>query len=169
MSDSAIVLFYSDARGDSVGRTLSQLQALDDWQMDYFHDFIQWLFPNARASAYNPGAPVLTDADVRTFHDRPELRAAVRVSYLRFLRFLGLEESEGGEVCPIAGRGPRPRVFAIPNHNWLRITRVLLCLNALGLPDECRSFYRYLEGVHARGEGVSDATFGYWREAAGGA
>jgi hypothetical protein len=84
-----------------------------------------------------------------------------------FLDFLGLEY-DGGRVREASGRGPRPRVFEIPNHNWLRITRVLLCLKTLSLDDECRAFFEYLEAVHDGGVGVTDDTFAYWQDAARG-
>jgi hypothetical protein len=163
---SPIVRFYEGTGADDRGRTLADIQALDHAPMEYIHDFIQWMFPLREPSGYNPGAPVLTDQDVATFRARPELRENLRWSFLKFLDFLGLEESDG-EVREADGRG-RSKLFAIPNHNWLRITRVLLCLKTLGLDDECRAFFAYLERVCRGGSGVTDETFAYWRDAARG-
>jgi hypothetical protein len=164
---SPIVRFYSGQGTDDRRRSLADIQALDDARMEYIHDFIQWMFPLRDRSAYNPEAPVLTDDDVREFHDRPELRAALRRSFEAFLRFLGLEYADGS-VRETERFPRRAKVFEIPNHNWLRITRVLLCLHTLGLVDESRAFFDYLQGVYEQRRGVTDDTFAYWRDAASG-
>ncbi len=162
---SPILRYYGGTGADDRGRTLAETQALDARRMEYYHDFIQWLFPLCQPSGYNPGAPVLTDDDVRAFLDRAELRENLRRSFAAFLAFLGLEYADGS----VRAAGPvRPRVFEIPNHNWLRITRVLLCLKTLGLDDECRAFFAYLEGVYEGGGGVTRDTFAYWEGAARG-
>lgn len=165
---SPILRYYGGLGADDRGRTLAETQALDHSRMESYHDFIQWMFPLRQPSAYNPGCPVLTDDDVRAFHDRPELREDLRRSFAAFLGFLGLEFADALVREPPGG--PRkPQVFAVPNHNWLRITRVLLCLRTLGLDEECRAFFAYLREVHERGDGVTADTFAYWREAAEGA
>ena len=165
--DSPLVRFYSGEGTDDHGRTLADVLAFDHNRMEYVHDFIQWLFPTCEPSDYNPDAPTLTGDDVRAFRERPELREKLRRSFEGFLDFLGLEYV-GDEVGEVAGRGPRRKVFEIPNHNWLRITRVLLCLKTLGLDDECRAFFEYLELVYDRGDGVAAGTFAYWRDASRG-
>jgi hypothetical protein len=164
---SPIIRYYSGIGPDDRGRTLAQTQALDANRMEYYHDFIQWMFPLRQPSQYNPGAPVLADDDVRAFHDRPELRANIRRSFDAFLRFLGLEYA-AGSVREAGDRAVRPKVFEIPNHNWLRITRVLLCLKTLGLDEEAQAFFAYLKGVYESGVGVTRETFEYWQDAARG-
>jgi hypothetical protein len=162
---SAILRYYGSNSPDDRGRTLAETQAMDASRMEYYHDFIQWLFPLRQASQYNAGAPVLTDADVHEFLTRPDLRENLRRSFDAFLRFLGLEFHDGA----VRESGPvRPKVFEIPNHNWLRITRVLLCLKTLGLDDECRAFFAYLKGVYEGGAGVTAETFAFWSDAARG-
>lgn len=165
---SPLLGYYSGQGTDGKGRTLAEVQALDHNRMEYYHDFIQWMFPLRQASAYNSGAPVLTDDDARAFHERPELRENLRGSFIAFLGFLGLIFDAEACVVAEAPGGPRRKIFAIPNHNWLRITRVLLCLKTLGLDDECRAFFEYLQGIHERQGQVSAETFDYWRDAAGG-
>ena len=134
--------------------------------MEYYHDFIQWMFPLREPSRYNPGAPVLTDDDVRAFHDRPELRENLRRSFAAFLRFLGLEYVDG----TVRATGSlRPKVFEIPNHNWLRITRVLLCLEDARPRRRVPGVLRVFEGrLRGREAGSRRQTFEYWRDAAEG-
>jgi hypothetical protein len=164
---SPIIRFYSGEGTDSRGRSLADLQALDHARMEYYHDFIQWLFPLRQTSAYNPDAPLLTDTDIAAFHARPELRVNLGRSFAAFLAFLGLEYLDGA-VWQAAGGAERNKLFVIPNHNWLRITRVLLCLKTLGLDEECQAFFRYLEEVNGRGGSVTPETFAYWQDAARG-
>lgn len=167
LSDSRIVRYYAGEGTDDRGRSLAETQGLDHRLMEHRHDFIQWMFPLRQPSGFNPDAPVLSDRDIRAFHDRPDLRANLRRSFEVFLSFLGLE-LVGGDVRDVADRASRPHVFEIPNHNWLRVTRVLLCLKTLGLDDECQAFFAYLQDAYERGVGVTDGTFAYWRDAAGG-
>ena len=136
-SSSPIVRFYSGEATDDRGRTLADIQALDHSRMEYFHDFIQWMFPLRDPSQYNPSAPLLTDADVAAFRDRPELREnlAGPSTASSELPGPGILRRRGPRG---QGRADRRKIFAIPNHNWLRITRVLLCLKTLGLDQECR-------------------------------
>ena len=163
MSASAIVRYYSGEGVDNRGRSLAEIQALDAARMEYYHDFIQWMFPVRQRSVYNPDAPTLTDEDVATFRARPDLRDELRRSFVVFLRFLGLEFAEStGIVCEHDGsRARRRAVFVVPNHNWLRITRVLQSLNALGLEAECEAFFHYLQTLDIPAE-----TFRFWSDAA---
>jgi hypothetical protein len=164
MPTSAIVHYYCGKGTDGRGRTLAETQSLNASQMEYYHDFIQWMFPIRQRSAYNPDAPTLTDEDVAAFHADPELRANLRQSFLVFLRFLGLELDEStGVVRASADHLGRRAVFAMPNHNWLRITRVLHCLKTLGLDAECQGFFNYLQTLDIPGE-----SFRYWSDAAHG-
>jgi hypothetical protein len=162
---SPIVRFYQGDGTDSRGRTLADIQNLDHARMEYYHDFIQWMFPLAEPSRYNPDAPVLTEVDIAAFRSRPELREHLRRSFERFLDFLGLEYLDGS-VVEAERRPDRSKLFSIPNHNWLRITRVLLCLKTLGLDEECHAFFAHLEAVYRRKIGVTADTFGYWQNAA---
>ena len=114
---SPILRYYGDAGTDDRGRTLAETQALDASRMEYYHDFIQWMFPLREASRYNPEAPVLTDDDVRAFHARPDLRENLGRSFAAFLRFLGLEFVDG-TVRPRRSRAaqgfrdPQPQLAA---------------------------------------------------------
>ena len=97
-----ILDFQSGAAPDNRGRLLADIQAWDDARLEAVHDYIQWLFPLLEASPVNPSAPVLTSDLIEQFRARPELQANLRTSFLRMLRFYGLEWSDGS-----IGRGPR--------------------------------------------------------------
>ncbi len=163
---SRLVDFYRGEGTDAEGRALAEIWAFSDGQMEAIHDFIQWLFPLREASRFNPDAPLLTDTDVAAFRADPTLRANLLRSLDAFLGFLGLARDGIGIV-----EGPdfeaRRDVWASPNHNWLRITRVLHCLRILGLDDEARDLFAFLERLHQGGtSGITPDTFGYWAGAA---
>jgi hypothetical protein len=167
-ADSPLVRFYEGRGPDHRGRALATIQAFNHHRLESIHDYIQWLFPLREPSAFNPFAPLLTDADVAAFHDRPALRDALRRSFEIFLDFLGLtHDQETGIVLDAPGpdAAQRREVFSEPNHNWLRITRVLTSLNTLGLPEEARAFFTSLEARYHRRCGITDDTFAYLKAA----
>jgi hypothetical protein len=56
--------------------------------------------------------------------------------------------------------------WAYPNHNWLRVSRVLRSLTLLGLEERARAFYAWLDGVYRGGRFPIPAdTFHYWTNA----
>ena len=135
---SRLVEFYRGVAVGSEGRRLADLWAYSDGEMEDVHDFIQWMFPLREPSRFNPDAPLVTDADIEAFRADPALRDALRRSFGRFLAFLGLA-IESGRVVEGPDFARRPEVWRYPNHNWLRITRVLASTRMLAqngpLPD----------------------------------
>jgi len=165
---SRLIDFYRGAAADARGRTLADLWAFDDSRMESIHDFIQWMFPLPEPSRYNPDAPLVTDDDVRSFLEDPALREGLKRSYLRFLAFLGLGLGPDGEVVEAADFDRKKAVFLRPNHNWLRITRVLASTRILGLDDESRRFFRFLRDRRDTGAfSIAADTFRHWEAAAG--
>ena len=150
------------------GRSLTDLWAYSDHEMEAIHDFIQWMFPLREPSRFNPDTPLLTDADVAAFAAEPALRAAMARSVDRFLAFVGLEVEET-EVVPAADFTRKQTVWTAPNHNWLRITRVITSARLLGQDATAQAFFRFLDAGRAAGTVRADATtFRYWSNAAHG-
>jgi hypothetical protein len=168
---SRLVEFYRGEAADAEGRTLQEVWAWDDTRLEEVHDFVQWLFPLPEASAFNPRAPILTEEDVAAFKADPVLRANVLHSFGRLLAFLGLALAADATVA----EGPNfkdrePEVWAEPNHNWLRVTRVLRSLHLLGLRPQAEGLFGWLKAAHdTRRFPVPEDTFLYWTEAARGA
>jgi hypothetical protein len=161
---SPLIEFYRGTGKDSEGRRLDAILAWDDGRLEEVHDFIQWLFPLPEPSRFNPDAPLLTAEDIAAFRQDPALRKNLRRSFERILSFLGLAETAGGEVIEGPNMAARaPDVWHYPNHNWLRITRILRSLYLLGLEAEVRALYRRLADFHGRHRfPIGDVTFRYW-------
>jgi hypothetical protein len=164
---SRLLDFYRGDGNDSEGRSLSDLWDLSDDEMEAVHDFIQWMFPLREPSRFNPSAPLLSDADIASFRAEPQLRENLLRSFVAFLAFLGLAYVEG-QVVKAPDFDTKRAVFAAPNHNWLRISRVLTSTRILGLEIPSRAFFAFLKELHDSGAAPIPAdTFRYWRGAAG--
>lgn len=164
---SRLVAFYGGLETDTEGRYLSDILAWPDREMEAVHDFIQWLFPLPEPSRFNPDAPLLSDEDIAAFHSDAVIQANLRKSFERILTFLGLSLSASGDI--VEGRNFQARiadVWAVPNHTWLRITRILRSLTLLGMKREAKALYDRLSAFHTSGKfRISAETFRYWTQA----
>jgi len=151
MANTQIIGFYSGEKPDHRGRYLHEIQQWADDQLEAVHDFIQWLFPLPETSGFTAAAPILTRESIQEFRTRPELQQKLRVSFLRMMKFYGLEARSGEQITVI--RAPnftvKATVWLSPgNHNHLRITRILRCLSLLGLEAEARAFFDCLSEIY---------------------
>jgi hypothetical protein len=110
---SQLIAFYSGDGTDDRGRTLAEIWTWDDEQLEYVHDYIQWLFPLAEASMFNSSAPILTADDIKQFRGNPELRCNLHKSFQRILSFYGLVLDETGAVAVIS-RARRTALRGLP-------------------------------------------------------
>ena len=149
---------------DAEGRMIADVWAYSDRELESVHDFIQWLFPLREPSRFNADAPLVQDDDVAAFRDDPALRAGLLRSLDVFLAFLGLAR-EGDAVVPAPDYDRKASVFRLPNHNWLRITRVLASTRMLGLEAESSALFAFLERFRAT---IDPTTFRHWEDAARG-
>lgn len=147
---------------------LAELWQWDDEQLEHCHDFIQWMFPLDEPSAFNADAPLVGNEERAAFRTEPQLQAAMRRSLSKFLRFLGLAITAEGRVAKCDNFGLRSAVWKLPNHNWLRITRVLKSLRLLGFEREAAEFWACLKELHETDGLVSAHSFEYWKDAAAG-
>lgn len=89
MSDSAVLKFFSGEGTDHRGRTLHQILAWTDVRLETSHDYIQWLFPTGNASAYQPGAPVVSEAEAEEFRRSYPLKRALEDVYREYPNIIG--------------------------------------------------------------------------------
>ena len=69
-------------------------------ELEYIHDYIQWLFPSPQPSMFNSDAPLLTQEDIILFNTDPVLREHLLEAFKKILDFYGFELQEGmqGEI-----------------------------------------------------------------------
>lgn len=167
---SLIIPFYRSLDGDRRGRLLRDLHTQSLYELEHVHDYIQWLFPLPEPSAASSEAPVLTEEDIRVFHEDEGLRARLLRSLLVMLNFYGLAMT-GSAEDPIVRRSTtfpqRSREWLSPsNHNFLRLTRILRSLSLLGCEAYARALLRCLEGIYADNANViGQTTLRYWQHA----
>jgi hypothetical protein len=165
---SAIVAFYRGTSPDHLGRRLEDIWRWDNDRLESVHNYIQVLFPSEEPSQFNARAPRLDRATIDAFRRDEGLRKNLATSFEVMLRFYGLEYDEAaGRVRRRPDFAPRAANWVGPyNHNYLRITRILKSLVALGLPGHARALLDCLEDIYAtHGEAIGPETLGYWRSA----
>jgi hypothetical protein len=159
--------FYRGEATDCEGRSLKEILAWDDDDLEAVHDFIQWIFPMPEPSQFNSDAPLLTEADIAAFKSDTVLQRNLLKSFDRILRFLGLTKTSNGKVVEGNNFSARiPDVWAMPNHNWLRISRILRSLTLLGMESQAVALYeRLADYFTSRRFPIPANTFRYWTEA----
>lgn len=153
-----LLAFYGEDGPNPSGYTLEQVLWWSDEDWEEQHDFIQFLFPTDEPSMFNADAPVLDAATIDRFRADPLLRHRLRRSFDRWLSFCGIIRADAA----LAFDRPNPDVWGRPNHNWLRVTRVLHSLNLLGLTTEAQAFFDLLTTTRSS---IDPTTWGYWERA----
>ena len=154
---SQVIEFYQGEGRDSEGRTLEEIWGMSDEELMHSHDVIQWLFQLNQESAFNPDAPILTSNDIVLFRLSPQLRENTLTSFHRFLNVLGLSFGDGS-VQETKDVG----LWAAPNHNWLRITRILRSSSLLGHEEEAKALLRHCESKAT--PAAVEMSLPYWKQ-----
>ena len=190
---SAIVDFFHAKGTDGAGRLVGEVWELSLDEKESVHDYIQWLFPLQEASQFNPDAPLLTADDVAlipgsyvlygyrkmlAFYGLQEVYYPGRTFVIKLeIDELGEEGVElvermagtamvnamlGREIETLFER--RKQVWLTPgNHNFLRITRILKCLNLFGLHEQADAFLDTLEEIHQEhADIIGQKTYDFW-------
>jgi hypothetical protein len=142
--------FLDGSGRDGRGRTIDDVLAFSDDELESVHDYIQWLFPLPTRSAAQPGAPVLLGSAIASIQADPEALANFGRAASRMLTFYN--ETEGW--------------LARNDHNHLRITRILQSLRILLGEDAAHAFYNaVMTGHGASGSPVDPRNVAYWSRA----
>lgn len=134
---------------DDQGRFLNEILEWDDRKLESVHNYIQWVFPTVDKSYFNLKAPTLDEETIEIWKQCFALQKKLLQSVCRYLEFL--ERNFHIWVCPM-------------DHNHLRITRMLKCMMVLGLEDQAKSIFNWLEDVAMQSD-IDSHSLEYWREA----
>jgi len=168
-----LLRFYRLEGADARGRTLADIWSWDAARLEGVHDYIQWLFPLPEPSAFNPQAPILTEATIEAFRADAHLRQRLLRSLTTMLGFYGLALASGAReaprISPASDFGARRRDWLhAGNHNHLRLTRILSSLRLLGLEEHGHALYACLAGIaRDHPHAVSATTLAFWQRAVG--
>ncbi len=168
---SEIIRFYQDEIPNRHGYTRAQILQWNDQQLEDVHNYIQWLFPLEVNSSVDPCAPVLTSEVKASFTKDPTLRKNLLEAFARMLRFYGLvQDPQTKQITRSAAFSIRAQVwlYSTPgHHNFLRMTRIMSSLNALGCKEYAQALQKTLLDI-ARKEGgsyISSETIRHWQKA----
>ena len=166
----ALVAFHTAAGRDGRGRTIEDVWRLELDELEWSHDYIQWLFPLLEPSRAQPQSPVLTSAAAEVLRQSSEAHERLLRSTRVMARFYGFTVAPAGPgwVVTLAPEFERRKQLwlAPGNHNYLRHTRILKSLTLLGLPSLAAAWLECLVAVHqAHSSLVGRGTLEYWRAA----
>lgn len=168
--ESRLLEFYRGHGRDHRGRLLSHILGFGLDELEFHHDYIQWLFPLPEPSGANASAPLLSTEDIAAFDSDDSLRRALMQSLELMLQFYGLKTAARGQDITVVRGGAfdeRSRLWLTRgNHNFLRISRMLRSLSLLGLGSHAVALLESLERIYAENPTtVGSTTIGYWRRA----
>lgn len=145
-----MVAFLNKAGPDGAGRSLDDVLAMADTEIEQRHDFIQWLFPLPEPSRAVPGSPVLTQADQTAISASGTALASLAAGAARMFQFYADTDDW----------------LAPHDHNHLRITRIIRSLRLL-VGDTVADRFRedLLDELGARGGAVNARSLDHWRQA----
>ena len=157
--------FLQNNTPDHAGRYLADIWAFDARQLEYHHDYIQWLFPLDTPSPNNWQAPVLTKADQALCQQNQTILANILRSYQMMLDFYGVQLLDNQVVV-------KPEVdirdydwLSHFNHNQLRLTRMIRSLSLVGLTREAQALQQGILSIAEQYGDVNANTIHYWRDA----
>mmetsp|Transcript_52736 Transcript_52736/g.83707 ORF Transcript_52736/g.83707 Transcript_52736/m.83707 type:complete len:209 (-) Transcript_52736:55-681(-) len=171
-SDMLLAYFRGEGK-DTEGRALAETRTWDFDRMEMVHNYVQWWFPTNEQSMFNMDAPFFSPELQKEFREDLRLQQELRENLKRFCSFLGFECAcdETGCVNKIAvGAHFQERVpdcwssMMGGNHNWLRISRVLLCLGLANMPTERDALMECLESIHTGRLANVQSSLPHWRK-----
>ena len=153
-----LIPFYLNATKNNNGLGLEEIWMMTDEELENDHEIVQWVFPTIEESNFNPEAPLLKNVDIQLWNANPQLIDNLRTSFNRYLKLFGLKYEEG----KIADTDMKD-VWKYPNHNWMRVTRILNSLKTLGLTEESEAFYDFLKVRFKDATGLAKQSFSCWK------
>lgn len=135
---------------DGRGRRVTEVLNFSNEELEYTHDFIQWLFPLRTRSGAQPNAPILTPSEIDAIRSDPRAVGAIRQAADRMLRFYCETDSW----------------LSVQDHNHLRITRILHSLRLLIGLEAAQRFRADILFLHeAAGRPINARSLRFWEEA----
>ena len=174
-----LLRFFREEPDEAIRHSLSDIARFSDDEMERYHDFIQWIFPTIRRSDYHPLAPVISPqfAD-KLFSDECAQRGYCK-GCKRYLNYMGLDckghcETKNQEHETATAIVANPQIvelpaaspfWQLPEHNYLRITRMLNSLRQTGHPACSKRIYNTMMAILNRTpqHPITDATLGFWQ------
>ena len=152
--------FFRNEEADNLGRYHKDILLFTNEEIEYEHNFIQWIFPTIEKSRFNSDAPTLEE----NFGERFQKDELAKSNYCKscqlYLNYIGFHCEQGRIECIRPGR-----IYELPSHNYLRITRMLNSLNQVGNNTCSVNLYQALmKEIKTDSNKIDEKTLKYWRE-----
>ena len=164
VSSSALIEFYAGRAPDFRGRMIDDIWVMSLDELEYTHDYIQWLFPLRERSAVEPDVPVLDEAAIAAFASI-ELQRLLERSANVMATFYGFVIS-GSRLDFAPNAFERQAVWLRSgNHNFLRLTRIMKSLSMLWLPELAAGWFEILGRIYeSKPAVVGQVTWRFWQD-----
>ena len=156
-----LINYFRNEQSDNRACYHKDILQFDENEIEYEHDFIQWIFPTIEKSRFNSDAPVID----KSFSERFQKDELAKSNYCKscqlYLNYIGFCCDGQGKIKSI-----KPgRIYELPFHNYLRITRMLNSLNQVGNNTCSANLYQALmKDVRTDSNKIDEKTLKYWRE-----
>lgn len=160
--------FYMNEDKDVFGRSLEDILKYDLIQLESIHHYIQWLFPIPYRSQFVISSPVLGEKEITAFNNSAKAKRNLERAFMLMLAFYGLElTNDGSIIINTLTFQERKKVWLTRrNHNYLRLTRIMISLNLLGLGKQAIEFQKALLAIGNQYlETVGQNTIDFWASA----
>jgi hypothetical protein len=166
---SEVIKFYRGERNKN-NVTIEEVWNFSDKELENIHNYIQFLFPIVEPDYWNRDTPKLSEEDIEEFNSDMRLRLNLVTSFNVILNFWGfILFIQGGEITIKKSEdyeNKKKNWQTYINHNFLRITRVIHCLNDLGFYNLSDKFHKcIMDVVDENPERFNKTTIDFWNDA----
>ena len=153
-----LIRFFKNELPDSKGRYHKDILQFNHEQIEYNHDFIQWILPTIDKSQFHPEAPTIDGH----FKEQLQHDDLAKSNYCKtcqlYLNYIGFHCNKRRIQCQITGR-----LYELPFHNQLRITRMLNSLNQVG-NNQCSTnlYHAIISEIKPDSDKINNSTLEYW-------
>ena len=145
-----LVNFHLALGTDDAGRYITEIAAFSFQELEFTHDYIQWLFPLPEPSTCAPDAPLLDEETLAEFRKRSNLSGSIIYCAGIMKNFYLMND----------------HWITKNNHNYLRINRIIRCLALVEQKDIAERFYYEIKDLIKKYDGeVTPETLKYWEAA----
>lgn len=156
--------FLSGIGLDNRGRSISDIWSMSMDELEYTHDYIQWIFPTNQKSKANKDSVVLTKEMIDFIKVSPEIQNNIITSFILMTKFYGFDYNEYDKTLKVEIPTNEMKWISPLNHNFLRITRIIKSLRLCGREDLAERFYTAVDDV-TYNHRYCDISRKYWKKA----
>lgn len=144
---SEILDFLHNTYTNQSDKSLNDILASSNVELEYMHDWVQWLFPLLEPSLAVPGSPILSLSDLKMIQHDIGLKSSYWLGVSRVVDFFASTDYW----------------LKYTDHNHKRITRIIRSMKLILGRDDALLFYDFIQDLNLKaGCPVVWANREYW-------